>query len=107
MEREIIFLKQVKKEIEEFPFNIRKEILDTLMLLKLGHMLLMPLDRNLSSILPSLHELRFKDQAGQYRVVYWIKTADGIYIVHAFKKKTQKLPQKNIDLILKRIREIK
>lgn len=107
MEREIIFLKPVKKEIEEFPFDIRKEILDALTLLQLGYKLSMPLDKNLSSIFPSLHELRIKDQSGQYRVVYWIKIEEAIYIIHAFKKKTQKMPQKNIKLILKRIREMR
>ena len=54
----------------------------------------MSLSRNLSSIHKGLHELRFKDRTGAYRIFYFIKKADGIYFVHAFKKKTQELPQK-------------
>ncbi len=66
----------------------------------------MPLSRNLSSIARSLHELRFRDSVGQVRVIYFIKKGEAIYLVHAFPKKTQEIPRKELDLILKRIREI-
>jgi phage-related protein len=35
-----------------------------------------------------------------------MKRGDGIYLVHAFKKKTQEIPKRELDLILKRIKEI-
>lgn len=65
-----------------------------------------PLSKNLSSIHKGLHELRLKDSAGIYRFFYFIKKADGIYFIHAFKKKTQQLSKKEIDLVLKRIKEV-
>lgn len=66
----------------------------------------MPLSRNLASIHSGLHELRLKDRNGQVRVFYFIKKGDAIYMLHAFKKKTQELPKNEIELALRRIKEI-
>jgi len=71
-----------------------------------GQGLTMPLSRNLSSVYPGLHELRFKDRSGQVRVFYFVKRGDAIYLLHAFRKKTQELPRNEIELVLKRIKEI-
>ncbi len=69
-------------------------------------MLSMPISRNLSGVHHGLHELRLKDRSGQIRVFYFIKKSDAIYLLHAFKKKTQELPKKEVDLAIKRIREV-
>lgn len=107
MALEIIFLNSANKEIEEFPNEVKKELLELLLLLGKGYKLSMPFSRSLSGIHSSLHELRLKDQSGQFRIIYWIKTNSGIFIIHAFKKKTQQLPKKNIEIIFKRIKELK
>ena len=72
---------------------MKVEFLDALVLLEAGQSLSMPISRNLSSILKGLHELRLKDRTGAFRFFYFIKKADAIYFVHAFKKKTQEMPQ--------------
>lgn len=99
-----------RSPIEEFLATLSKELqgefFDAIVLLAAGEKLEMPLSRNLSSIARGLHELRLKDSSGIFRFFYFIKKKDGIYLVHAFKKKSQKLPQKEIDLILKRIGSI-
>jgi phage-related protein len=66
----------------------------------------MPLSKNLSSIRFGLHELRFRDKAGQVRVIYYIKRGDAIYLLHAYRKKTQAISSKDMDMILKRLKEI-
>lgn len=86
--------------------DMRANFLDALVLLEDGQNLSMPLSRNLSSIHKGLHELRLKDKTGAYRFFYFIKKADAIYLIHAFKKKTQELPQKEIDVVLKRLKEV-
>lgn len=88
------------------PEETRLEIADAMVLLESGQKLEMPLSRNLSNIQPGLHELRFRDRAGQVRVIYYIKKGDAIYLVHAFRKKTQTIPQRELDIIYKRLREI-
>ena len=99
-----------RSPIEEFlldlSIELRSEFMDAVILLEGGQNLSMPLSRNLSSIERGLHELRIKDRTGAYRFFYFLKKADGIYFVHAFKKKTQELPSKEIEIIRKRIKEI-
>lgn len=99
-----------RSPVEEFldglSQDIKSDFLDAILLLEEGQHLLMPLSRNLSSIHKGLHELRLKDQTGVYRFFYFIKRADGIYFVHAFKKKSQELPQKEIDIVLRRLKEV-
>jgi len=53
-----------------------------------------------------VHELRFRDRSGQYRVIYLLKVRDAIYLVHAFKKKSQTTPKKHIDVAIKRIKSL-
>ena len=86
--------------------GIRSDFLDAANLLVNGQNLTLPLSRNLSSIHTGLHELRLKDRTGQIRVFYFIKKGDAIYMLHAFRKKTQELPKNEIEIILKRIKEV-
>ena len=99
-----------RSPVEEFvlslPNKTRWEFADAIVLLESAQKLELPLSRNLSSIRPGLHELRFRDKAGQVRVIYFLKKGEAIYLVHAFRKKTQTIPSKDIDLILKRLKEI-
>lgn len=99
-----------RSPVEEFlqtcSEEVRGDFFDAFNLLAAGRNLQMPVSRNLSSIHRGLHELRLKDSAGQYRFFYFIKKANAVYFVHAFKKKTQELPKLEIDLALKRVKEI-
>lgn len=96
----------VEEFLRECSQEVRGEFFDVFSLLASGQNLQMPLSRNLSSIHRGLHELRLKDSAGQYRFFYFIKKGDAVYFVHAFKKKSQELPKLELDLVLKRIKEI-
>jgi phage-related protein len=86
--------------------EVRSDFVDSISWLAAGETLALPLSRNLSSIFPGLHELRLKDRSGQYRFFYFVKKKEGIWVLHAIKKKTQELPHKDIELVLKRIKEI-
>jgi len=72
-----------------------------------GKNLSMPLNGNLSSIHHGLHELRFKDRYGLVRIFYIIVKGDAIYLLHAFLKKSQQIPKKELSVVLKRIKEVK
>ena len=96
----------VEAFLHECSKDVQGEFLDAVLLLERGRVLSMPLSRNLSSIHPGLHELRFKDRGGQVRFFYCIKKGDAIYMVHAVKKKTQTIPRDEIELILRRLKEI-
>jgi len=53
-----------------------------------------------------MKEIRIQDANGQYRVIYVAKFADGLHVLHAFQKKTQKTSKRDIDLAAKRYKEI-
>ena len=42
----------------------------------------------------------------EYRVMYVAKFAEAVYVLHAFTKKTQQTPKKDIDLASQRYREL-
>ena len=99
-----------RSPVEEFlggmSQSVRADFFDAVNLLLAGEVLTMPLSRNLASVKLGLYELRLKDRTGIYRFFYFIKRANGIYFVHALKKKTQALPNKDIALIRVRLREL-
>ncbi|MBT3234363.1 MAG: type II toxin-antitoxin system RelE/ParE family toxin [Bdellovibrionales bacterium] len=104
---DIEILETCKKELRRFPSEIIEDFVDAVAKLKEGLSLAMPLSRKMPSIGPQVYELRFRDMLGAYRVIYFIKKRDAIYMVHAFTKKSQKTPQKNLDLAQKRVRRIR
>jgi phage-related protein len=96
----------VEKFIGECSAELRQDFVAAVNLLSEGARLSMPVSRNLASIHSGLHELRLKDRNGQIRVFYYVKKGDAIYMLHAFKKKTQELPKSEIAIVLKRIKEV-
>jgi phage-related protein len=92
----------LREQLEE----LRRDFLDAVCLLTEGAVLTMPLSRNLSRICKGLHELRLRDRSGQVRAFYFIKKADAIYMLHAFRKKRQDLLGREIAIALRRIKEV-
>lgn len=107
MTLEIIILSQCERELKEFPVEVLEDFLDAIAKLQNELLLTMPLSKSLSNIHVSLHELRLKDRNGIYRVFYYIKKAEAIYKIHTFKKKTQKIPLRTIEVVKNRLRTIK
>lgn len=99
-------LKQCEREYREFPEDVITELVDTMLMLESGQKLTMPLCRPMPSIGLGVYELRFSDRHGNYRVIYFIKKSDDIWLLHAFQKKTQQTPKQNIDLAKQRLRSI-
>ena len=53
-----------------------------------------------------LYELRIKDFKGIYRIIYFSYKNKQFIMLNSFVKKTQKTPQKEIDLAKKRMNEV-
>jgi len=45
-----------------------------------------------------VEEVRTRDDAGNYRVIYTARLADAIFVLHAFQKKTQRTSQRDLSL---------
>ena len=51
-------------------------------------------------------EIRIRDAAGAFRIMYVAKFADAVYVLHCFQKKTAKTSKIDLDLASKRYRDL-
>jgi phage-related protein len=54
-----------------------------------------------------VREIRIRDAAGAYRVIYIATLADAIHVLHAFEKKTQKTARRDHELAAARLRQLR
>jgi phage-related protein len=53
-----------------------------------------------------VREIRIRDAAGAFLVVYVAKFTDAVYVLHCFQKKTEKTSKADLDLAKKRYQEL-
>lgn len=53
-----------------------------------------------------VREIRIRDAAGAFRIIYVAKFADAIYVLHCFQKKTQKTSKVDLNKAEKRYRDL-
>ncbi len=53
-----------------------------------------------------VEEIRIRDDAGSFRVIYTARLADAVFVLHAFQKKTQRTSQRDIEMGKARFREM-
>jgi phage-related protein len=58
------------------------------------------------SVGKGVREVRLRSLDGAFRVIYLAARADGVYVLHAFQKKTQATPRKDIELARRRLLEL-
>ena len=51
-------------------------------------------------------EIRVRDEAGAFRVLYVARFSDAIYVLHCFQKKTERTSKAEVELAAKRYREL-
>jgi phage-related protein len=66
----------------------------------------MPNSRPMPAVSAGVSELRVKAEDGAFRVFYYLASAQGILVFHAFAKKTQRTPPLELDLARKRLKEL-
>lgn len=92
-----------RKEIRDWPSEVRKELGSVLTLLQMGESVGMPDVRPMPSVARGAAEIRVKDEGGIYRAFFVIRTEKGILVFHGFKKTTQKTPHGEIEIGKKRL----
>lgn len=60
----------------------------------------------MNTVAQGVKEIRIRDEAGAFRVLYVAKFADAIYVLHRFQKKTGKTSKADVELAAKRYREL-
>lgn len=63
--------------------------------------------KTIQTIGAGVRELRIRDRAGAFRVIYLATLPDRIVVLHAFQKKTQRTTRQDIALATKRFRELR
>ena len=66
----------------------------------------MPLSRPMTAIALGVSELRVRGEGAIVRVFYYVRQADAILVFHAFQKKSQKTPSREIHLARQRLQEV-
>ena len=100
------FSKQVLKDIQDETKEIQEKLLILFRALEEGATLTMPVSRQMSGY-PGLKELRVRDTRGIVRVFYNVQQRDHIFVLHLFRKKTQKTPQQEIETAISRLKRMK
>lgn len=100
----IAFLGNSLDELRAFPDAARHEAGFQLDKVQRG---LMPDDfKPLTIVGKGVQEIRIRDAGGAYRVIYIAKLEDAVYVLHAFKKKTQHTAKADIELAKRRLAEL-
>ena len=60
----------------------------------------------MSDVGSGVQEIRIKDEAGIFRVLYVARFEDAVYVLHCFQKKTQRTTKGDLDLASKRYAEL-
>ncbi|BAY23804.1 hypothetical protein NIES2100_35960 [Calothrix sp. NIES-2100] len=104
--RPIVWMGDSRKNIREFPEQVRASVGYALQLVQAGET---PIDaKPFKGIGSGVYEIVKRYDTDTYRVVYAVKIGEKIYVLHAFQKKSKrgiKTPQSDIDLIKKRYQD--
>ncbi len=83
-------------DLKNFPVSARRDAGFELSNVQSG---LQPSDwKPMSAVGAGTGEIRIKDEAGIYRVIYVAKFEEAVYVLHAFEKKTRKTSKADIAL---------
>ncbi len=101
--KEITFKNTSLKDLKRFPALARQRAGHELMAVQMG---MDPADwKSMNTIGPGVKEIRIHEN-GEFRVIYVAKYIEAVYVLHAFQKKTQKTPKKDIDLAKSRLKQL-
>jgi phage-related protein len=90
--------------VRKFPEDARKEAGVQLHKIQLG---LKPSDwKPMTTVGPGVREIRIHEESGAFRVLYVTQVENAVVVLHAFQKKTQQTPKRDLDLAAARLKQI-
>ena len=93
--KDLFWVGSAREDLTDFPDDARREAGHQLHRVQMG---LEPDDwKPMPSVGPGTYEIRIHS-AVEHRVFYVAKFAEGIYVLHAFEKKTQRTRQADLDI---------
>jgi phage-related protein len=98
------FVGTAREDLAGFPEPARRRAGYELFMVQVGRD---PTDfKPAPSVGPGAYEIRVRDEAGAFRVIYVAKFEQAVYVLHAFQKKTRKTSQADIALAARRYKLI-
>ena len=98
------FLGDALAQLRDFPEGARKEAGVQLHKVQLG---IDPSDwKPMTTVGPGVREIRIRDEAGAFRVIYVAYVGDAVFVLHVFQKKTQQTAKRDLDLAMSRLKQI-
>jgi phage-related protein len=98
------FVGTAREDLAAFPESARRRAGYELFMVQVGRE---PTDfKPMPSVGPGAYELRVRDEAGTFRVIYVAKLQHAVYVLHAFQKKTRRTAQADIELAARRYKLI-
>jgi phage-related protein len=92
--KDVVFVGNSLDQLRAFPLSARRKAGHQLDRVQSGHE---PDDwKPMTSIGIGVREIRLHEATGAYRVIYIAKLADSVFVLHCFKKATQKTSPKDI-----------
>lgn len=61
----------------------------------------------MSTIGAGVREVRIRERSGAFRIIYFVRHREAVYVLHAFRKKTQRTRVTDLDLARERLRSIR
>src|SRR5579875_1072775 len=103
--KRVIFRGDSLERLREFPESARHDIGFQLEQVQRGGQ---PDDfKPMPTIGQGVEEIRIRDDSGIYRVIYTARLADAVYVLHAFQKKTQTTPKRDIAIARERFAQLR
>ena len=101
----VVFLGDALDRIREFPELARRQVGVELRTVQHG---LDPSDwKPMKTLGAGVREIRVRDAAGIFRVLYVATFADAVYVLHAFQKKTRTTPKRDLDVASLRLQTLR
>jgi phage-related protein len=98
------FLGDSLQQIRGFPESARKQAGVELHKVQQG---IEPNDwKPMASVGVGVQEIRIRDDAGAFRILYVAKIESAVYVLHAFQKKTRRTAKRDLDLATARLKQI-
>ena len=102
--KRVIFRGSSLNELRNFPSAIKLEAGHQIHLVQIGEE---PSDwKPMTTVEQGVNEIRVRDETGAFRVIYFAKLSEAVYVLHCFQKKTEKTSKKDLDLATTRYRDL-
>ena len=100
----VVWMGGSREDLREFPETVQVSLGFELYRVQCG---LEPKDwKPMTTVGVGVREIRVRDEAAIFRIIYLATRPEGVYVLHCFQKKTQQTSRPDLELAKKRFKSI-